>query len=157
MSWRVFEEASPELARLGYEKLNRKIAYLATLKKDGSPRLHPVTPFIANGMLFIFTEPSSPKIQDLSRDGRYALHCTVGGEGPLIEVLVSGEAVVISTPRVREQQAESIAAPPVVIDSYVLFEFQVKRVLVVEYDEERKPVVHLWSGEKAGNLSNEGN
>ena len=124
MSWKVFEEHSPELARLGYEKLNRKIAYLATLKKDGAPRLHPVRPFIGNGMLFIFTEPSSPKIQDLSRDGRYAMHCTVGGEGPLIEILVSGEAVVISNPRVREQ-AESIAASPVVIDSYVLFEFQI--------------------------------
>ncbi len=146
MSWNAFEEASPELARLCYEKLNRKIAYLATLRKDGSPRLHPVTPFIANGMLFIFTEPSSPKIQDLRRDGRYALHCTVGGEGPLTEVLVSGEAVVVSNPRVREQ-AQSVAASSVVIDAYVLFEFQVKQVLVVEYDAERKPVVHRWSGE----------
>ena len=152
MSWKVFEEDSPELARLGYEKLNRKITYLATLKKDGSPRLHPVTPFIGNGMLFIFTEPSSPKIQDLRRDGRYAMHCAVGGEGPLIEILVSGEAVVISNPSVREQ-AESIAASPVVIDRYVLFEFQVKRVLVVEYDEERKPVIRRWSREKTEKLS----
>lgn len=144
MSWKVFEEDSPELARLGYEKLNRKIAYLATLKKDGSPRLHPVTPFIGNGMLFIFTEPSSPKIQDLRRDRRYALHCTVGGEGQLIEILISGEAVIISNPRVREQ-AESIAASSVVIKSYVLFEFQVKQVLVVEYDDERKPVIHRWN------------
>ena len=153
MSWKAFEVDSPELARLGYEKLNGRITYLATLKKDGSPRLHPVTPFIGNGMLFIFTEPSSPKIQDLSRDGRYAMHCTVGGEGPLIEILVSGEAAVISNPTVREQ-AESIATSPVVIDNYVLFEFQVKRVLVVEYDEERKPVVRRWSREKAENLSN---
>ena len=156
MSWKVFEEDSPELARLGYEKLNRKITYLATLKKDGSPRLHPVTPFIGNGMLFIFTEPSSPKIQDLRRDGRYAMHCAVGGEGPLIEILVSGEAVVISNPSVREQ-AESIAASPVVIDRYVLFEFQVKRVLVVEYDEERKPVIRRWSREKTEKLSSYGN
>ena len=156
MSWKVFEEDSPELGRLGYEKLNRKITYLATLKKDGSPRLHPVTPFIGNGMLFIFTEPSSPKIQDLRRDGRYAMHCAVGGEGPLIEILVSGEAVVISNPSVREQ-AESIAASPVVIDRYVLFEFQVKRVLVVEYDEERKPVIRRWSREKTEKLSSYGN
>jgi hypothetical protein len=151
MSWKVFEENSPELARLSYEKMNRKIAYLATLKKDGSPRIHPVTPFIGNGMLFIFTEPSSPKIQDLRRDGRYALHCTVGGEGPLIEILLSGEAVVISTSDVRREQAEIIAASPVVMDNYVLFEFHVKGVLVVEYDEERKPVVHRWSREKAEN------
>ena len=152
MSWKKFEEDSPELASLGFEKLNRKIAYLAMNKKDGSPRLHPVTPFIGSGMLFIFTEPSSPKIRDLRRDGRYALHCSVSREGPLIEILVSGRAEEISDPVVRAR-AESIAASPVVVDSYVLFELQVKRVLVVEYDEERKKVVRHWNT-KEGKLSN---
>ena len=83
---------------MSFERLDRKIAYLATIRNDGSPRLHPVTPFIRNGMLFIFTEPSSPKIRDLNRDGRYALHSSVGGEGPLIEVQVCGEAMVVSDP-----------------------------------------------------------
>jgi len=148
VSWKFFEENAPELSQLVYGKLNRKIAYLATIKKDGSPRLHPVTPFIGNGMLFIFTEPSSPKIKDLQQDGRYALHCSVGGDGPLIEVMVSGEVIVISGHQVRREQAEHIAASPVVTDSYCLFEFLVNHVLVVEYDEERKPVVRRWHSEK---------
>jgi len=143
MSWKVFAESAPGLAQLAYEKLNRKIAYLATLRKDGSPRLHPVTPFIGNGMLFIFTEPSSPKIRDIQRDGRYALHCAVGGGEPLVEVLLSGDAVEITDPSVRTQ-AEKIAASSVVIDSYFLFEFHIARALVVEYDRERKPVVQHW-------------
>ena len=143
MSWKEFEEDSPELASLGFEKLNRKIAYLALNNKDGSPRLHPVTPFIGNGMLFMFTEPSSPKIRDLRRDGRYALHCSVSRQAPLIEVLVSGTAEEIIDPVVRAR-AENIAASPVVIDSYALFEFQVQRVLVVEYDEEKKRVIRRW-------------
>ena len=150
MSWQVFEGQSPELATLLYEKLNRKIAYLATLKKDGSPRLHPVTPFIANGMLYIFTEPSSPKVRDLTRDGRYALHCSVGGGGPLVEIEVSGEAVVIQNPHVREL-AQRYAASSVVIDSYVLYAFHIKRVLVVEYDE-GKPVVRRWSNQQANGV-----
>jgi len=33
MSWKIFEEDCPELATLGFNKLNRKIAYLATIKK----------------------------------------------------------------------------------------------------------------------------
>ena len=143
MSWKEFEEDSPELASLGFEKLNRKISCLAMNKKDGSPRLHPVTPFIGSGMLFIFTELSSPKIRDLRRDGRYALHCSVSRDAPLVEFLVSGRAEHISDPVVRAR-AESIAASPVVVDSYALFEFQVKRVLLVEYDEERKKVVRHW-------------
>ena len=147
MSWKLFEEASPQLAGLCFERLNRKIAYLATLRKDGAPRLHPVTPFIGNGMLFIFTEPSSPKIRDLNRDSRYALHSTVGGEGPLTEVQVCGKAVAISDPH-RREQAKSIANSPVVSEEYVLFDFQIQRVLLVEYDEEGKPVIHRWIREK---------
>jgi len=49
-----------------------------------------VTPLFGNGMLFIFTEPSSPKIKISKRDGRYALHCSVGRDGPLIEVWFRG-------------------------------------------------------------------
>ena len=147
MSWKIFESQSPELASLYHKKLDRQIAYLATLKKDGAPRLHPVTPFIGEGMLFIFTEPSSPKIGDIRRDGRYALHCNVVREGPLVEVLLTGRAGEVTDPAARSR-AMKIAGSPVVIESYVLFEFQVERALVVEYDEERKPVVRRWSRAK---------
>ena len=147
MSWKEIEEKAPELASLGFMKLNKKFAYLATIKKNGSPRLHPVTPFIGQGMLFTFTEPSSPKIQDLRWDGRYALHCAVGGEGPLVEYLVSGSAVEVTDP-VRRAQAENIAKSAVVIDSYVLFEYLVGMILVVEYDQERKQVVRRWKSQQ---------
>jgi hypothetical protein len=143
MSWRVFEEAAPELASLGFAKLDRKICYLALTNKDDSPRVHPITPFIGGGMLFMFTEPTSPKIRDLQRDGRYALHCSVGREGPLIEFLVTGNAVLISDPAQRAQAAR-VAASPVVTESYALFEFHIASVLAVEYDEAKKKIVHRW-------------
>ncbi len=146
MSWKTFEERAPYMASLGFERLNRKVAYLATLKKDGSPRLHPVTPFIDNGTLFMFTEPSSPKIRDLCRDGRYALHCSVDrreGE-PLIEFLVVGTAQVISNAEVRRQLAEEIAASPVVTNDYVLFEFRIEKSLLVSYDDDGNRTVQHW-------------
>jgi hypothetical protein len=52
----------------------------------------------------------------------------------------------VTDPAVR-LQAMSIAASSVVIESYVLFEFQVGHVLVVEYDEEKKSVVRRWNRE----------
>lgn len=143
MSWKDFENAYPDLASLGFEKLNKKICYLALTEKDGSPRVHPVTPFIGSGMLFMFTEPSSPKIRDLRHDGRYALHCSVGREGPLVEFLVSGNARLITDPLVR-QQAELIASSPVVVESYALFEFYIAHVLAVEYDEAKQKIIHCW-------------
>jgi hypothetical protein len=154
MSWKIFETNDPELAHLCSQKLNRQIAYLATIKKNGAPRLHPITPFIGYGMLFMFTEPSSPKIMDLRRDGRYTIHCSVSGDGPLVEVQVCGKAKEIVDPDTR-QLAESIANSPVVIDSYVLFEFVVNSVLAIEYDDNRKPIVRRWDGEKQAVASQE--
>ena len=148
MSWKVFEEDCPELAKQGFERLNRKIAYLATIKMDGSPRLHPVTPFVGDGMMFMFTEPSSPKIRDLRRDGRYAIHCSVTRESPLFEFLVMGTAEPIDCHDERRELARRLANSPVVTDQYALFEFQIDRVLVVTYDEDLKPVIRRWRRQK---------
>ena len=145
MSWKKFEKQAPDLASKGFQKLNRKIAYLATLKKDGSPRLHPVTPFIGNGILFIFTEPTSPKISDLRRDGRYALHCSVNrkeGE-PLTEFLVTGTAKAVTDPALRAQ-AVILADSPVLRDDYIMFDFQIQRALWIEYDLAGKRTIHHW-------------
>ena len=144
MSWKEFAHQAPELASLGFERFNRRIVYLATIKKDGSPRLHPVTPSIGEGRLFMFTEPSSPKIRDLRRDPRYAMHCAVGGGAPLFEYLISGSAELITDPELREKMA-AIMNAPVVDESYALFEFQVERVLVVDYDQDKNRLISRWS------------
>lgn len=146
MSWKEFEGQSPKMASLGFWRLNRKVAYLALLNKDGSPRLHPVTPFIDNGMLFMFTEPSSPKIRNLRRDCRYALHSSVDrkdGE-PLIEFLVFGIVQIVTDESIR-QQAEKFAASPVVSDTYYLFEFRINNALLVEYDDYGKRTIQRWN------------
>ena len=98
-------------------------------------------------MLFIFTEPSSPKINDLCKNGHYAMHCAVNQEGPLIEFLVKGSADKITDPEVRLAAGE-IANSPVVTEGYVLFEFQIEQVLCVEYHKQRKPIVRRWKRPK---------
>jgi hypothetical protein len=55
MSWQELANDNPELARFGAERLlDSEVAYLATVRKDGSPRVHPVTPIIGDGRLFGF-------------------------------------------------------------------------------------------------------
>ena len=51
--------------------------YLATVAVHGSPRIHPVNPFRFDGDPAMFVVPS-PKLEDLRRDGRYALHISAG-------------------------------------------------------------------------------
>lgn len=104
MSWRKFEFAAPELAALGTARLTGRIAYLATIRADGAPRVHPVSPFISHVTLFVYMEPTSPKGNDLRRDSRYAMHCSVedtsGGGG---EFCVRGRAVMIDDPQTPGQ------------------------------------------------------
>jgi len=39
MSWKILEAQQPELAAFGTEHLNNKVAYLETIRKDGSSRV----------------------------------------------------------------------------------------------------------------------
>src|SRR5215212_991738 len=99
VTWHNFEAAEPAIAAFTIERLAGRVAYLATVRPDGGPRVHPVTPIIGAGHLFLFMEPTSPKGRDLQRDSRYALHCGVednqGGAG---EVIVHGRAELVEAP-----------------------------------------------------------
>ena len=118
-SWTEFSQQAPELAEFGQARFQSGVAYLATLRADGSPRVHPVTPIIGE-QLFLFMEPTSPKGQDLTRDDRYTLHCAVedsnGGGG---EFYVRGRAALSTDRLIREQAAR--AATYVPQDRYILF------------------------------------
>jgi hypothetical protein len=56
------------------------IAYLATVRSDGAPRLHPFCPILAGGRLFAAIPRSSPKGEDLRRDPRCVIHAMPGPE-----------------------------------------------------------------------------
>lgn len=76
VTWREFAAARPDLAEAGSGLLYQHgvgLAFLATTRADGGPRLHPVCPILTGDSVFAFIVPS-PKQQDLLRDGRYALH-----------------------------------------------------------------------------------
>lgn len=75
-SWRELAEARPDLVEAGYElfyQFGVGLAYLATVRSDGGPRLHPMCPIIDDEGLYGLLIPS-PKRDDLKRDGRYAMH-----------------------------------------------------------------------------------
>ena len=73
-TWAEFANDEPELAAFGLERMAGRIVYQATLRLDGSPRVHPVSPWIASGLLCVSFRPRSPKLNEVVRDARYALH-----------------------------------------------------------------------------------
>ncbi len=134
MSWGEFEKAAPELATFGAARFSSGVAYLATVREDGAPRVHPVTPIVGEGRLMLYMEPTSPKGKDLLRDRRYQLHCAVenqnGGEG---EFYVTGRARLVS-----QQEAELWALAARVgyqpRPHYILFEFSVDSAFSTVYE-----------------------
>jgi len=143
MSWGQFEESAPNMALYGTKRLAGKIAFLATIKSDGSPRIHPVRPFIGAGYLFIFIDQGSPKGDDLRRDARFALHCSVREtDGLSGEFMVAGNARIVTDLQVREQAVKIVGHA--VPSQYSLFDFLVERASAVEYDEDRHRSVRRW-------------
>ncbi|MBA3302548.1 MAG: pyridoxamine 5'-phosphate oxidase family protein [Actinomycetota bacterium] len=97
-TWRQFADDAPELAQAGRSLLYQfgtvGLGFLATVRKDGGPRVHPMCPLLTEESLLAFIEPG-PKRHDLHRDGRYALHC-FPPEANEDAVYFTGQAVVVT-------------------------------------------------------------
>jgi hypothetical protein len=113
MSWSRFAASSPSLAaevRSLLEQYGAGFGYLATVRRDGGPRLHPVSPVIADGGLFCFVL-ASPKRRDLERDRRYALH-SYPAETTDDEAYLAGRARPVDDADRRERVARQHRAAP---------------------------------------------
>jgi hypothetical protein len=74
-SWGELEAAAPEFAsRLRSLMTSRKHLTMATLRRDGSPRISGTEIEVADGQLHIGSMPRAVKAQDLLRDPRIAIH-----------------------------------------------------------------------------------
>ena len=132
-SWMEFAQQAPQLAAFGLSRFQSGVAYLGTVRPDGGPRVHPVTPIIA-AELFLFMEPGSPKGQDLKRDPRFVLHCAVedssGGGG---EFYVRGQGLLSGDATLREQAVRASSYAPQ--DHYILFVFSIEFAFMNRYVE----------------------
>jgi hypothetical protein len=80
MTWRELELAAPEIAEPGKARLDEtRVALLATLRRDGSPRVSPIEPFFAAGQLLFGAMAWTLKARDLERDARCTLHSAITG------------------------------------------------------------------------------
>jgi hypothetical protein len=129
-TWSDFTTAQPQLAaavRALLCQYGPGLGYLATVRPDGGPRIHPVSPVIADGGLFCFVV-ASPKRDDLERDGRYALH-SYPPEHSDDEAYLTGRAIPVTDPRRTRRIAEEARAAPGV--DWQLFEFTIEVAMVI--------------------------
>lgn len=131
-SWGELEASDPEIASFGRQRLDGKVAYLATVRDDQKPRLHPVTPVIGEGRCFVFVEPSTPKAKDLLDSGWYSLHCGMNdSSGSSGEFILNGQVQMLDDPDARSL-AESVSSYRPAARA-LLFELIIDEAHAIEY------------------------
>lgn len=132
-SWGEFERADPELSSFGRQRLDGRVAFLATLRVDGGPRVHPVSLWFAADRCLVRMYPSSPKVRDLERDDRYAAHSLItDDEGTDGEFAMRGSARCLADMDVLGLVNAGKGDP----ERYVVFELDVSDALGTTYDGE---------------------
>lgn len=107
------------------------VAYLATVRPDGGPRLHPFCPILADGSLFAAIPTSSPKGNDLRRDARCVIHATPGPEDD--ELCIRARAREVADAAIRRGVVDVVSRSGVggmieTTSADPLFEFDIERV-----------------------------
>jgi pyridoxamine 5'-phosphate oxidase-like protein len=150
MIWQELENGAPEIARLGSERLAEAgIALLATLRKDGSPRINPVEPHLVSGHLLFAAMARTTKARDLERDPRCFLHSAVSDpDGSHGELKLAGRADEVRDAELREQLSEAWWAGRPAEEAHV-FSLAIERAAFVTWEIERGVmIVRRWSPER---------
>jgi hypothetical protein len=142
VTWAEFEHADPELAAFGAERLDQQVCFHATLRRDGSPRVHPVEPWIAAGLLLVGFRARSPKVDEVLRDGRYALHSPMDNvEGVGGEFMVRGWMEQIA-----DSHPAAIRVPYEASYPLAFYAMSVEEAVGTTYPED-DPVYRRWRPE----------
>ena len=128
-SWSEFEAQAPDLAARALAYLDTgKHKTLATLRRDGSPRISGTEAEVADGQLQFGSMLDAVKARDLLRDGRFALH-SASASPPEWEGDAKVAGVAVEVERM----------------GFHLFRADIREVVVITLNEERtKMVVESW-------------
>jgi hypothetical protein len=141
-SWSHFAAEAPELAERVRERLDAHVhKTLATLRRDGGPRISGTETQLVDGELWIGSMWQARKARDLQRDPRFALHS--GSDDPPEwpgDAKLAGVAEEITDPAlVKKLNGEGASGPS------HLFRLDLHEVSVVGLNEARdKLVIEVW-------------
>jgi hypothetical protein len=112
-SWSKFAAEAPALSasiRAAIHQYGAGLGFLATIRPDGGPRLHPVSPAIVGGGLYCCLV-DSPKRRDLELDARYALHAFPSDDSD-DEAGLRGRVRAVQEPTAVRRIADAMRAAP---------------------------------------------
>jgi hypothetical protein len=121
-----FEAAAPTIATPIRQRLEEAgLTFLATIRRDGSPRISPVEVEFIDGHLYFGSMPGAQKAHDIARDARCSLITPIvdkkdmRGEGKLfaqarlVTDLAESERVLRTSAEGNEMDPEALLGSPV--------------------------------------------
>ncbi|MFF3321785.1 pyridoxamine 5'-phosphate oxidase family protein [Streptomyces sp. NPDC002889] len=141
-SWADFQAASPDYAAIVQQRFEKHRHHvLATLRRDGSPRVTGLEVNFRSGELWLGMMPNSRKAQDLRRDPRFALQANPGSGTSMDggDVRVAGRAVEVTDPPTKARFARDVGEP----QPFHLFRVELTEVVRTTVDGDDL-VVQIW-------------
>ena len=157
-SWQDLRDAAPDLAQRAEAAFTATTnAVLATIRKDGSPRVSGIDPMFFDDDLWLGSMPNARKADDLLRDPRMALHCVPWESRPKdaegtsaagnVDAKLAGRAIDITDEatiqRVMGRHFEEIGQDAPTEGN--LFRIDVERVTTVHVQDEKYLVIESWT------------
>jgi hypothetical protein len=135
-SWSQVLDAAPELARAVQARFDAHgLGLLATVRRDGFPRISGIEPMFANGELWLGMMEGSRKAADLLRDPRFALHnATIDKQVAGGDARITGRARLVQDAATFARFRQTFAAgtgedlPP---DPFPLFRADVSEITML--------------------------
>jgi Pyridoxamine 5'-phosphate oxidase len=150
-SWRAIEESAPELAaraRGAFDAHKHKV--LATLRRDGSPRISGIEASFEDGELWLGMMPGSRKALELRREPRLALHSASDDppDDPTVwtgDAKLAGRAVEVDDPALLERLGAGDQAGAEEADRAHLFRVDITELVHTRVgDPADHLVIDLW-------------
>ncbi|MCX5100007.1 pyridoxamine 5'-phosphate oxidase family protein [Streptomyces sp. NBC_00439] len=142
-SWEDFRSAEPAFAdtvRARFQLYKHHV--LATLRKDGSPRVTGLEVDFRFGEVWLGMMPNSRKALDLMRDPRFAVHANPGPDAEMADgdVRISGRAVEVTDPAVLARFIEEVKPP----EPFHLFRAEPTEVVHTGIEGGDTMVIQTW-------------
>ena len=153
VTWADFERFEPSLASSVWDRFeSHRHRVMATLRKDGAPRLSGMETPIRDGQLWLAMDTASRMAEDLRRDPRFSIH-----SAPDEEELWQGDARIEgrAVPSLDSEMALFVKGHRFLIEdtsAKALFTTHITRVVLVRV-EDRSLLVASWTPDGGTNVT----